>query len=389
MNAQTALANIDPTQANCLIPTQQIQQVSPWHAARTSIVQVSSDPDAGDVFKVGSRPKGNNQFEDLYCLGKPSLMRIAEAAGIVWNWKDSGPVSLTRDYVCYKAVGALRLPDGSWQPIMATKEIDLSVIEDELRDQAAKKADKGVSYDDSKLYKGEWRKVKYGDEEKNVYFLAEEEKARYIATAVNTNLIQWRKNKLMRAETGAMLRVIRTALGIKSQYTKQELSKPFIVPRIDFAPDYNDPAVRQALIQNGIPAMAQLFGQSAPAALPSSQPFAGSHPALTAAPEPEEPEFFMDLGAGSGEAPSAPTQSDPNPPVYDALAGDGGQAGLFAGQSGQTGQAPAGNDNDVLAQCSECGAGIKSASVVEYSRKKFGQPRCYKCQQAAKGAQAS
>ena len=76
-------------------------------------------------------------------------------------------------------------------------------------------------------------------------------------------MIQWRKHKLGRAETGAMERVIRAALSMKHAYTLEELKKPFVIPRIDFSPDYNDPAVKRMMIENGMRAMNGLFAQHA------------------------------------------------------------------------------------------------------------------------------
>lgn len=372
------LAQWDPSTANVLVPTQDIQQVSPWHAARTSIVSVSADPDSGDVFNVGSRWNAETrQSIPLYCLAKPALMRIAAAAGIVWNWRESGAVSITRDYVCYKAVGAIRLPDGSWQPILANKEIDLEVIEDEIRDQYAKKADGGVSAADAKLYKGEWRKL----QDRNVYYLAENEKSRYIEANVRANMIQWRKNKLMRAETGAMLRVIRAALGIKSQYTQAELQKPFIVPRIDFSPDYSDPAVRSALIEHGVQAMASLFGQSAPAAAlgPASSPMAAPFEALPAAQTPEiidASHVDLDGYEGPNGEPGEPEGAEGDaPPESGTLFGD-----QVPGPDAPPEPPPARAPH--VAACADCGKGI-TEKVLTYSQSRFGRPLCYGCQKGA------
>ena len=245
MTKKNQLMQFDQNEVNMLVPTTSLQQVSPWHAARVSMVQADPDPESGDVYKVGGK-KVNGKWVDVFSPAKPLLMRVAAAAGIVWNWRESGPMAAEKSYVCYKAVGALRLPDGTWQPFMATKEIDLDVIEEETYDSNIEKAE-GYAADPKKrnylkgLSPEEWSKRQ-----------------------TRSNMIQWRKNKLMRAETGAMLRVIKAALAMKSQYTKEELQKPFIVPRIDFSPDYSDPEVRQMLLQNGAAAMAGLFGQSAP-----------------------------------------------------------------------------------------------------------------------------
>src|SRR5690606_20875043 len=77
------------------------------------------------------------------------------------------------------------------------------------------------------------------------------------------NMIQWKKNKIMRAETGAMLRVVRALLNMKMQYSPQELRKPFIIPRVDFAPDYSDPEVKRLVMEHGVRATTDLFNAAA------------------------------------------------------------------------------------------------------------------------------
>lgn len=379
---------LDPKQANLLVPSQDIQQVSPWHAARTSIVQVNPDPDAGDVFKVGSRyDSAGKAFVDLYCMGKPALMRIAAAAGIVWSFRDSGVVSVNSSYVCYKAVAAVRLPDGSFQPILANKEIDLEVIEAELRDQALKKVEGGVSAADAKIYKGEWRKVKTPQGEKNVYFLDDAEKARYVEASVHTNMIQWRKNKLMRAETGAMLRVIRAALGIKSQYTEDELKKPFIVPRIDFSPDYSDPEVRNALLQHGVEAMSNLFGQSTPprVALGTVRGSAAPELALPGGARTAEPIDVSGQASGEDSDPWAGSD-DSEPETSEVPAHEtevpGSAAGHLFGDVSAPPEGPQPARASHAGNCDQCGTGI-TEKVLAYSQSKFGRPLCYKCQKEA------
>ncbi|MGE5483051.1 MAG: hypothetical protein ACM3VX_09160 [Bacteroidota bacterium] len=378
------LAQYNPSQYNVLIPTQSVQQLGPWHRLSVSEVRINPDPQSGEVFKVGSRrSETTGKTEDLFMPTKPAVMSLANAAGIVWNWRDSVPLAVNPTSVIYRAVGAIRLPDGSWQPIMATKEIDLTVIEDELRQQFTAKANHphGVGYDASKNFRGQWQKVKVkdddgGERERNCFFLAEDEKQRFIEASVHANLIQWRKNKLARAETGAMLRVIRMALAMKTAYTRDELQKPFIVPRIDFAPDYNDPAVRRALIENGVQGMATLYANATPPAVGAA--FAGSHPALTAGPEVEE-EAFAAAGAYADE-PEAPTAG-----AQATLIDSAGTPSTSGAAQPATSDAQPAADSEAAAECMDCGKPIKSSKVVDYSVEKFGRPLCYGCQQKAKG----
>lgn len=346
-----ALAEYDPSKVNLLVPTQQIQQVSPWHAARVSEVRVDPDPNKGDVFKVGSRKNGN-QWENLYALSKPALMRIASAAGIVWNWRDSGVVTATSDLVIYRAVGAIRLPDGSWQPVMATKEIDLKVIEEEIRERQTA------------------ANLKKKPEERLNDAQLEQ--------AIRSELLQWRKNKLMRAETGAMLRVIRAALGMRSQYTAAELEKPFVVPRIDFSPDYSDPQVRQAVIEHGVKGMQSLFG---------------------AAAGPSSATAFLPPGASEGnevrapmllEGAAADDAGDDSPAIQPAV-DDGGDWLTGDDEDGES------------SKCSDCPNVIEDVTITvkgqqrflaapdiaAMSLDKFGRQLCYSCAERANKAARS
>jgi hypothetical protein len=371
------LAQYNPSQFNLLVPTQTVQQLGPWHKLSVSVVKVNPDPMGGEVFKVGSR-KNNGKDEDLFMPTKPAVMALANAAGIVWNWRDSLPLSNTPNGVVYRAVGAIRLPDGSWQSIMSTKEIDLTVIADELRQQFKAKANSpyGAGYEASKSFKGTWRKVKVDNEDKNCFFLDEEEKPKFIEASVQANLIQWRKNKMARAETGAMLRVIRTALSMKTAYTKDELDKPFAVPRIDFSPDFNDAQVRQALIENGVQGMAALYGTSRPT---TGGAFASSHPALVAGPETDDEPFVGGAEPAGKDAPvtlidgggQSGTPSPVAPAAKPAASGEGDDvAAALAGASSAQGH------QEAAGECEECHVEINEA-VFQYSTRNFGRPLCY------------
>ena len=69
-----------------------------------------------------------------------------------------------------------------------------------------------------------------------------------------------RKTAAAKAMTGAILRVIRALTGMKCQYTKKELQKPFAIPRVTFSPDYTDPEVRKAMLSQGMNSIGSLFG---------------------------------------------------------------------------------------------------------------------------------
>lgn len=87
----------------------------------------------------------------------------------------------------------------------------------------------------------------------------------HIERSVLVNMTLLRKPAAEKAMTGAINRVIRALTGLKGQYTRAELQKPFAIPRVTFAPDYTDPEVKRVLLSQGMSSMGSLFGaQSIP-----------------------------------------------------------------------------------------------------------------------------
>lgn len=342
--AVNALAQYDPARYNLLMPSTTIQQVSPLHHLRMTEVQANPDPDGGDVFKVGSR-NVNGRWEDILSPAKPLLMKISQAAGVIWNYRDNHFLSLARDYACYEATGAMRIADGSWIVLKATKEIDLQVIEEEVREANLKKVRDG--------------KAKLGN------LTAEQ----WVEEQTHSNMIQWRKNKAMRAETGAILRVVRALLGMKMQYSPAELSKPFVVPRVEFAPDMADPQMKQLAVEQGLRATAALFGSATPVESPV-----------------RTPEVMPQIGApASGAQPNwdAPVSADDADDYSnDGQDGEPGEAPADppAAQEGQPQQTTLPGAEGTEPHCEMCGQTLTEA-VVTYSRKNFGgRALCVGCQ---------
>lgn len=175
---------------------------------------INPNPQAGDVHDI----------EGKLVLSAVSLSRLSTAAGIVWSERQTRPLTVTKDYICYRAVGYLRLPDGSSIPLIGTKEIDMDAIAAESRIKKCKKMYGGRAYDS----------------------LSEEER-RQVDNAVNVEMATFRKHRLARAETGAKTRAIRS-LGVRSSYAAAELAKPFTVVRWGINPSHEyAQAERQAL----------------------------------------------------------------------------------------------------------------------------------------------
>ena len=93
--------------------------------------------------------------------------------------------------------------------------VDLEVIEQEMRDQYEKKSHSLM--EQNKKEKKPW---------------TEEQRKEYVEKNIRRDMLQKRKFRLQLAQTGAMDRVIRKILALKGTYKKEEIEKPFIVPKI-------------------------------------------------------------------------------------------------------------------------------------------------------------
>ena len=190
---------------NLLIPTPTFfQQLGPMQRLSVEVFKVNPTPNGPDVYEI---EKGK------YPLKGRCLSAISLTAGISFH-----PV-LTRieehrdSYCRAKAVGVMKKGDGTLITLPGTYYIDLE-------------KDKRNGMSPARLKKRE----------------------QYIVQL---------------CESGAMNRVIRRILAIQNHYTEEELKKPFIVPRVDFAPDFSDPVVKQFLLEQATQSTAQVYGPPA------------------------------------------------------------------------------------------------------------------------------
>ena len=223
--------------ANLLLPSTKIQGLSEFHAPVVDSVYLSPDPQNGDVY-----PENSNNDSKLR-ISAQGLRKLAVCAGIVWRPTECKRTDNRQDrnYVSYQATGGIKKADGAMVFWKGEYDLDFEVVEAELRELHCNKSKN-------------WRK-------------SDEEKKAYVESSVRRDLIFKRKHKIKLAETGAANRVIRAILGLKSAYTKAELSKPFVMVRIVFQPDYSDPEVKRQVTTAAIQAMTGIYGtqsQSAP-----------------------------------------------------------------------------------------------------------------------------
>lgn len=225
---------------NILLPMTTFASQNELFVPRLDIV--IPDIGGGDFYKQGSKKIGNSWI-DLLAPSGQFLNKIASAANIQWHPDKSGHTVLERDRAVYKAVGAVRQADGQWRVLADEYELDLEVIEEELRMEYKKKA---------KTEDFQKRMKKDGMD---------------IEDYIMRDLLQKRRHKLALAASGAMNRVIRKALTLRSTYPANMAGNPFAIARFDFQPDYNDPTVRRYASIAAIQAQNDLYGQGS-AAIP-------------------------------------------------------------------------------------------------------------------------
>lgn len=235
---------------NVLLPSQSIQQFGHFHEPSVEVVQLDASQGSGDVYVQTWKKdgQGNYTIPKDFSLAKPALLKLATCAGIVWDMMNTKRVDdgHDRNYVCYQAVGSLQRSDGRWIPLKNMYEVDIEVIREELVDQYTKKC---KDWNQTEEYKIDW-----------------------IKESVRRDVLKKRKHKLRLAESGAMMAVIRSLLAIKSHYTKAELDKPFVVPRVVFNPDTEDPEIRKAILTEGKAAMRSAYGPDWEEQFPTSTP---------------------------------------------------------------------------------------------------------------------
>lgn len=187
-----------------LSPFTSVTGLAESHAIIASRVNISANPDDGDVYGDVPYLKGGE-----VALSKIGLRKIAECAAITTRTARMDPRTIMF-YWEVKAVASYRSIDGSTVSREATVEWDLR--------------------DGSPRLKG-WT-------------------ANQISEA--------RKHGLRAAETRAINAAIRE-FGVHQKYTRDELRKPFLVLRNVYQPDTRDPEIKKLVTENFLRGTAQLY----------------------------------------------------------------------------------------------------------------------------------
>ena len=191
-----------------------------------SVVQIDPNPINREVFKVGTR-----DGQELFAYSKPALEKMASAAGIsIGPTRRMDPGS-DQDF-CHMGVSGM-MKNESGQPIL----------------RSASKAHYMPHVIESALQ--EKRKYNPGKPDSELMPLVAGEMA------------QFRRHLIARTETGAILRLVRQFLAVKSALTKEQIAKPKVLLRVDWRPDVSDPETKRFLLEQGARGAMALYGPEA------------------------------------------------------------------------------------------------------------------------------
>ena len=349
---------------NLLVPTATDVQLNPFYKFHVEEVPVDLGENSGDIFKVGSvktgqqYERGKDIWEDVFSLSKPLLNKMAMAAGIQFNPKETYGERIDRVTYRAQAQGAMRKADGTARTETDQKVICLEDEEEKYRIEFADKAAKGITDEKqaqaaAEIFSGQWveSKNKWG-KKCQAFVIAKEDRDRYIDRSVMVNMALLKMTWAEKAMTGAKLRVIRALLGVKGTYTKAELQKNFAIPTVIFSPDYSDPQVGQAMLTQGMNSVNNMFGT--PQIAVKNVDFESESTVFTQ-DDLDNPAYASDTESEDDYPPMQEPDIAPEPEPEPEP------------------------DRSADFQCSRCGT-IINEKVYEYSINKFGEPLCIKCQ---------
>lgn len=183
-----------------------------------------------------------------YRIHYSGLLKIALGASIKWSVTDTRRTDDRKDklYCSFMAVGGVVDASGTVQWHKAEKDIDLEVIQMELEDQYS------AGWEKVKDCKGNDAWKKHGHTTKEAFMDA----------LSRRDMIQHRKNKLTKAESGAKARVIRSIIGLQGTYSNknQLIGMPFIL--VHFVQNQNHPEVKKFLLQALPAAQNMIYGST-------------------------------------------------------------------------------------------------------------------------------
>jgi hypothetical protein len=389
------LSSYDSQAYNILSPVLRLDTAAPY--LRFRAVEVRLDPDAnrGDCYAApGTKWTRDRRTGELLpthvAPAKPGLLKIASATGLVIDLHNSRRIKPdacercidmaratgqavrcgdcpSRYDVAYQQIGAVR-SDTGWRIVKASYEWNLDAQRRKIVREAKKRLAKGQ----------------------------EEGKSFDLEGYVEDRLDQVITERYGLAETKSLLRLVRAICHLRQAYLREEMARPFVVVRTELAPDFADPAVRQALAQKALASGAEIFGpahEEAPAAalraaavdvqvveqLASEPDFTDAEAKAEEATAPVDDESAPDNGQThvTDDAPTASADS----PVAEPQA----EESSVDHESDETPE----EESDAV-RCDDCAANLPP-NVVTYcqsakGRQAFGGANyCFKCQNKRRG----
>ncbi len=244
-------------QFNVIAPVISTSKLADGYAASMSVVPIDLTDNAGDVYS-------DNLMKGKVALTKLSLMRICAALGVSWLKTTRLDTGRERFYWNVQVEGEYIAADGTRQRIVASKEVD-------FRDGSTQ-----------------------------------------IAGKTPAEISRMRQHGQQLGETKAQLRAVRT-LGVKSNYERHQLEKPFLIVRFSWVPDMTNPEVAKLVASSHLGIAGLLYGPGPAATAPDS----GEGPLPRELGGPAEPAPKQVGGGTSAPAVSAPAPASEGPGDLD------------------------------------------------------------------------
>lgn len=210
---------------NLIAPVSRIDTIPALHGISLRAVLIDGRPEGNEVYVDGRFCKNGE-----VALGGTALQKIAGAAGVqiigVRRLDDH-----SEPFYCDMEVTiGLRDFDGTHRQIVKSKEIDLR----DGQPEALKPEKRG------------------------------DQKTGNMVALDASALADKRRHIQSLAETKAFYRALRTILSLKQKYTREELNRPFVVPKLVPALDPSDPDQKKALISMALGTERVLYGALPP-----------------------------------------------------------------------------------------------------------------------------
>lgn len=245
---------------NILTPAITTGGITKLHAVTTEQLNLSPDPKDGDVYV---------HEKDKMIVCKQGLEKLSLLANVIMNKSIRTDQQNDRQYVSYQASGYLWKADGSVVTSIKSYAMDFEVIEEEVLEMYQDRMKKYIKDKGPK----QWPNT-----------LDDRQRLEWIHDKAKKEVRRRRKYKEQLCESGAQARVKRELLGLKGWYSVAELQKPFMVVRVTWRPDYDDPEIKRLMFERSMSAEGQVYGVA-----PSQQISHVPAPQITHTDPPVEP----------------------------------------------------------------------------------------------------